>query len=313
MTDGAIVWADQIEVRAGAVAKKVLDRLESMLRKQIDGHDRKNLHAAIAEEVVSAMYRLGTFVCAGAAESMGVHIKNFACAGQSADDTKITLTPLPSDNFLQLLAANAGKNAVLAFVNETAYTQARDELVKEIHREQTDWVHQAEKARLTEGPAPAAPMTDDLLLAKLVELSVPILPQAVSAWSERERVVAWDWAVAYEKARAAGADCPIARPHWIPIPEPTNRQEQPTDAEQSNNDSAAPAEDTGLSGESGESGCGGPVDPVATGAGEGSGESAPGFGESNGPGGSEDGADAAEGAGGEPAARVGRRSRRARS
>lgn len=56
----------------------------------------------------------------------------------------------------------------------------------------------------------------DRLLTKLAELGVRPGIEAAN-WTERERTVAWEWAIAYE---ADGADCKIARPHWLPIPEP---------------------------------------------------------------------------------------------
>lgn len=241
MRDGTVVWADQIEVRAGRIAKAIIDRLGGILRKQLDEHDRKNLHAAIADEVINAMYRLGTFVCAGAQDSMGVHIEKFACNGQESKDTKITLIPVPGDtvNFLQLLAANAGKNAVLAFVNEIAYEQARDSLTKEIHREQTDWVHQAEKEHKAEQSAPDAPPPDTSLISlleRLVNLGVNPDLNAAEAWTEAEREVAMTWVVAYEKD---GEACTIARPYWLPIPEPITTQEQASDANEQSNSGAS--------------------------------------------------------------------------
>lgn len=55
----------------------------------------------------------------------------------------------------------------------------------------------------------------DRLLTKLAELGMRPGIEA-AGWTERERAVAWEWALAYE---ADGENCKIARPHWLPIPE----------------------------------------------------------------------------------------------
>lgn len=60
------------------------------------------------------------------------------------------------------------------------------------------------------------PQSVDTLLDKLDALGVFPGKQAADAWTEQERVVAWEWALAFEEH---GEDCTIARPHWLPIPE----------------------------------------------------------------------------------------------
>lgn len=250
MSDKGILWAEQIEERAGHAAKSILDTLEGKMKTQLKGFDRRDLHAAIAEQVTQAMFKLGTFVCAGASESIGVHIEKFTCSGQEPGDVTITLKPLPGVNFLQLLAANVKKSAVLAFVNQEAYGQARAELVREIHREQTDWVQQSEKqaapeksgdeqlgddkqAMKREPPEEGSTaQSEDPLALALAHLRVYVDSPTVAGWSERERYVAWEWAVAFKEQ---GEACTKARPHWLPIPEPKPAepavQQAPTETE----------------------------------------------------------------------------------
>lgn len=149
MAEKTEIWAHRINKEAGRTAKAVLDLLVSIDPagfKAMTKIQREQVHERIAREVVETMGRLGTFVCAGAQDSIeatlvGVTIK-------SADDIKLTLEPKAGSN-VHLVADNASKQVVLAFINLPAYLLAREALVKQIHRDQTDWVAAAEDEHLT--------------------------------------------------------------------------------------------------------------------------------------------------------------------
>jgi hypothetical protein len=230
-----VQWAKELDVRAGHVAKTVLDKFEHLAREQLKPEQRKELHASIAETILQAMYKLGTFVCAGAHESIAVTIESIAIKGQDPKDTKIMLVPGLSPNFLNLLAANAKKDAVLAFVNQTAYSQAREELVRDIHRDQTDWVHQSEKQAAVRQPGDTEPKPlivvdslaqEDTLHGKLVDIGVDVTREFVASFTDPQRAISWEWALQYEKEAEDGTPMTMARPPWLPIPIFNNSNEE---------------------------------------------------------------------------------------
>jgi hypothetical protein len=149
MTDKVEVWAHRIHQEAGKTAKAVLDLLVSIDPagfKNMTKIQREQVHERIAREVVETMGRLGTFVAAGAQDAIEATLVAVNIKG--ADDIKLTLEPKAGSN-VHLVADNASKQVVVAFINQLAYETARDALVKQIHRDQTDWVATAEEERLS--------------------------------------------------------------------------------------------------------------------------------------------------------------------
>lgn len=147
-TDKTQVWAHRINKEAGRTAKAVLDLLVAIDPagfKAMTKIQREQVHERIAREIVETMFRLGSFVCAGAQDSIEATLISATIKG--ADDIKLTIEPKEGSN-IHLIADNASKQVVVAFINKLAYDQARDALVKDIHREQTDWVAQDAEDRL---------------------------------------------------------------------------------------------------------------------------------------------------------------------
>lgn len=54
----------------------------------------------------------------------------------------------------------------------------------------------------------------------LQSVCVKIDLETVQSWTKEQLTVAAHWAGEYSKPRAEGEMCPVARPHWLPIPEP---------------------------------------------------------------------------------------------
>lgn len=154
--DKEIAWQGRIQEKVGQATKAVVDRLVSMPKSgfgQLSPTERRDAHETIAKEIADVMYRLGTFVVAGAQDFQVCSLEQVTIKG--ADKLKLALVPIASEGGpinLEQLAANSGKQVVVAFINGVAYSQAREALSKAIHREQTDWVSRQED----EPDAPAA-------------------------------------------------------------------------------------------------------------------------------------------------------------
>ncbi len=146
--DKVIAWQGRIQEKVGQATKAIVDRLVSMPKSgfsQLSPSERRDAHETIAKEIADVMYRLGTFVTAGAQDFQVCHLEgvNIGKGGKVA----CKLIPVASEGGpinLELLAANADKQVVLAYINGVAYQQAREALTKAIHREQTDWVNRRE-------------------------------------------------------------------------------------------------------------------------------------------------------------------------
>lgn len=64
----------------------------------------------------------------------------------------------------------------------------------------------------------------DSLVEHLAAVNVHVDADTAGAWTEQQRAVAWEWALDYADK---GDESPLARPHWLPMPEKTS--EAPTD------------------------------------------------------------------------------------
>jgi hypothetical protein len=146
MSDDKVkVWALRIQEEGGKVAKDILDKLVALDKTgfaNLTPVQRRDVHERIARAVTGAMYRLGTFVVAGAQDTIPCKLESAAVKGPG--EVKLTLIPAESAN-LHTIVDNAGKDVVIACVNALAYSQARESLVSAVTREQTDWVQREEE------------------------------------------------------------------------------------------------------------------------------------------------------------------------
>lgn len=161
--DKAIIWSNQIQGRASASAKSILDTLVAIDRagfKNMTLSQRQDVHSRIADEIVKTMMQLGTFVTAGGGDFREATLKMVKL------DDKVTTTVIPADvstDALRPWQENRGKSVVIVFTNKLSFEQAREALSKAIHREQTDWVAQAveeEAQRPADPPDETMPATN---------------------------------------------------------------------------------------------------------------------------------------------------------
>lgn len=151
--DKTIAWQGRIQERAAHATKVILDRLATMPKSgmaSLSPTERRDIGETIAKSIVDTMATLGTFVTAGAQDFQVCDLE-----GLTITKGKIAMKLIPQATEsggvnLGLLAANAGKQVVVAMINGLAYSQAREALSKAIHREQTDWVQKSQDADMTE-------------------------------------------------------------------------------------------------------------------------------------------------------------------
>jgi hypothetical protein len=137
-----LLWKNRIQTEVGKAARSVLDKLVAIDPagfKKMTHAERTEVHDLIAREIADTMLRLGTFITAGAQDSIQATLSKTTITG--ADKVKSELIPVLTPQLLTLLAANAGKTVVVSFTNAEAYNAARESLKVAIHREQTDWVN----------------------------------------------------------------------------------------------------------------------------------------------------------------------------
>lgn len=165
--DRGIVWKDRIKQQAERVAGKVIEKLGvTGAGQKLSPLDKTTIGAGVVEAVIDCMLQLGSFVSAGAQDSIGAKLEQVTIGSK----VSLKLIPVEQGNLLELLAANAGKQVTIAFVNQESYSIARDELVKAIHRDQMDWLDdnetptlfdpQASDDEFCECPAPQFPTND---------------------------------------------------------------------------------------------------------------------------------------------------------
>lgn len=133
------------------------------------------------------------------------------------------------------LADRTGSQVVVTMVDPARYIEGIERV--RAAADQTDMFHEEQSA----SDDPRAEMTVDTLLQQLAKLGVNVAADVAAEWTEQERVVAWDWALTFEEH---GDDCKIARPHWLPIPEPVvgnDANGSPT-SEEASGDATAPVE-----------------------------------------------------------------------
>jgi hypothetical protein len=170
--DKTIAWQGRIQERAAHATKAILDRLATMPKSglnQLTPIERRDISETVAKSIVDTMSTLGTFVTAGAQDFQVCHLEGVTIG--KGGKVALKLIPQAGESGginLQLLAANADKQVVVAMVNGLAYSQAREALSKAIHREQTDWVQRSQDADMAEDeqgqtPAPvsSAPTADE--------------------------------------------------------------------------------------------------------------------------------------------------------
>jgi hypothetical protein len=140
--DKEIAWQGRIQDRAAAATKAIWDRVASMPKSgfaSLTPAERRDIQETIAKQIVDTMKSLGDTVVAGAQDFQVATLEGVSI---SKGKVKMALIPAADSKInLELLAANAGKQVVVAFINGVAYEQARDALSKVIHREQTDWIN----------------------------------------------------------------------------------------------------------------------------------------------------------------------------
>lgn len=135
------------------------------------------------------------------------------------DGVKAVVQLPKGDAGTHTLADKTGGQVLIVIANEAEYVEGMQDI--EADEDQPDMFAEESAA-----PSSEALADTDRLLAKLAELGVRPGIEA-AAWTERERAVAWEWALAYE---ADGEECKIARPHWLPIPEAVEQGEQQGEA-----------------------------------------------------------------------------------
>lgn len=141
MTDQGIVWQREIKNEAGKLTKELLDKLVAQDRmgfKNLSGAERKQITELTVNVVIRAMLRLGTFLTAGGGDRINCKLDQYVDKG--GKPLKLTLLAEATPENIHALGGNAGKDVTVAFVNTLAFEQARDELMKAVHREQMDWL-----------------------------------------------------------------------------------------------------------------------------------------------------------------------------
>lgn len=149
--DKTIAWQGRIQERAAHATKVILDRLATMPKSglaSLSPTERRDIGETIAKSIVDTMASLGTFMTAGAQDFQVCLLE-----GVNISKGKVALKLIPESVEscginLNLLAANAGKQVVVAMINGLAYSQAREALSKAITREQTDWVQRSHDSDL---------------------------------------------------------------------------------------------------------------------------------------------------------------------
>lgn len=131
------------------------------------------------------------------------------------------------------LANRTGSQVVVTMVDPARYLEGIEQIRGTA--DQGDMFH--EEQQQTASDDPRAQMSVDSLVAQLAKLGVRVDVAAAAEWSEQKRVAAWNWALEYEDH---GEDCTIARPHWLPIPEPvvTDASESPAENDEQNSEAA---------------------------------------------------------------------------
>lgn len=158
------------------------------------------LRNAVAVSVRAAVSR----IAAGSFQRIAAEVESVTFK----DGVKAVVQLPKGDAGTHTLADKTGGQVMIVIANEAEFVDGMQDV--EADEDQPDMF----------GEEPAEPTSDaladtDRLLTKLAELGVRPGIEA-AAWTERERAVAWEWALAYE---ADGDECKIARPHWLPIPE----------------------------------------------------------------------------------------------
>jgi hypothetical protein len=126
------------------------------------------------------------------------------------DGIKAALTVKDEEGALRIAKAR-GTSVMVVIASADQLLQGIERVKGEV--DQADMFHEEQ----SESEDPRAQMSVDSLREKLDQLRVYVGGDVAAQWTEQERVVAWEWALAFEEH---GDDCTIARPHWLPIPEP---------------------------------------------------------------------------------------------
>ena len=137
----SIDWTQEIKKEAGKLTRDLLDKMLSVDRagsKSLSGAQRKELTETTVNLVIRAMLRLGTFLTVGGSETVKCKLDEYVNKGGKPIKVKLLCDPTP-ENVLSL-GENAGKEVTVSFVNALAFEQARDELLKSVHRDQMDWL-----------------------------------------------------------------------------------------------------------------------------------------------------------------------------
>lgn len=130
------------------------------------------------------------------------------------DGVKAVLTLSKGEDGTHALADATGGQAMVVLATHSQFLEGLESVKADA--DQSD-MFGADSCNSTAASGNEEAVRDaDSLLVKLRSLAVFPVESAVALWTEQERTVAWEWALAYEQ----DADrCTIARPHWLPIPD----------------------------------------------------------------------------------------------
>lgn len=134
-----IIWKDEIKKRAEQATKRISDKLSARLGgyRDLDPGARRDVEQELVETTIHTMLMLGSCLIAGANESIESTLAKY---GGDQKGLTITLKGGATPEQLAVIAANSGRSVMLSFVNKLAFEQARDELIKAVHRSQMDWI-----------------------------------------------------------------------------------------------------------------------------------------------------------------------------